>query len=224
MKHTLLIISAILTFLFIAAIPSVTAYGNYGSQNYYPQSYSGGYYNYPYSENTDINSAFTFNGNTNQYASQNKGARSQFGTSFLDQQFNTQDFGAQTFLNQYFQNAKQNTNLKFADGYDFTKGPCTQETVIGNFRGKDNDFTLTKTVCDNIEGRFFRDNQYNNNINNNANTNTQGFTGSGYSNTGALQQQNVNGFTDSASFSNAQTGTSAALSTSFGKGTRIVLT
>jgi hypothetical protein len=193
---------------------SVEAYGLY--------SY-GGYSNYPYRESTDFYGQFERDRYVNNFLGSSSLFSQNSGSQFSNYNQNTFGLNTDGFLNQNTQNLFEQSNINLQDGFQFSKGPCVTEKVHGNFRGKDNDFTLTREVCDNIEGTFFKDNNIGSQFSNTANVNNVNF--------GAQLNQNqlTNQNTNSQSFSNEQTNTQTQnilqhdLSVSFGKGTRIVL-
>lgn len=195
-----------LFFAFASLLTSVDAYGYYG-YNSLPR--------YGYQESTDYFGNYNLNSFTgkNDFFSQNTGSQSR---NLMEQYFSS---GALGYNQNTFQNYYQNLNVDATNGYDFTKGPCVTEKVHGNFRGKDNDFTLTREVCDNIEGSFYKTNNYNQNYGMSGSQNTLAFDNQLYNNQYTNQYASDNDFTNRQSLSNAQN----IYSTSFGKGTRIVL-
>ncbi|MEK6839793.1 MAG: hypothetical protein AABX72_02550 [Nanoarchaeota archaeon] len=195
-----------LFFAFATFTSVVDAYGSYG-YNTLPR--------YGYQESTDYFGNYNVNSFTGKtdFFSQNTGTQSR---NFMEQYFGS---GALGYNQNTFQNYNQNSNVDASNGYDFTKGPCATEKIRGNFRGKDNDFTITREVCDNIEGNFYKTDSYNQNYGASGSQNTLAFDNQVYNNQYTNEYALDNDFTNRQASSSTQN----IYSTSFGKGTRIVL-
>ena len=199
MKIYSLLLGLVLAFVSLA---SVEAYGLYGAS-----SFPG----YGYQESTDFYKNFNFNSFSGSSQFQQKN------NQFNDLNELYQSSGTNGFSQSYLQDFLQDLDVNLNSGYSFTKGPCVSEVIHGNFHGKTNDFTITKEVCDNIEGTFFKNDQYKNSLNNGASVNNLNFGSNAYQNQYSNQNTYDNTYSQSAS-QQQQT-----LSASFGKGTRIVL-
>ncbi len=219
MKHIFQSVLMILLFLSLATPAFASHYDN-GPSSYRYGSYS------PY-RNYFEQSAFTSDSSINRddYS---------FSNSFLDRNSDlfsrdyhaTSDYDrlfSDNLFSTEFQDSLQDSDLQFSDGYALTKGPCMTKTLHANFDGKDNDFTLTSSVCDNIQGNFYRDNRVDS-----QQRNSYGFTNDrAYSDSFSdssfvddLFTQDRDRFTEQNS---QETGSSRFLETSFGKGTLIIL-
>ena len=209
MKILPLLIGLVLAFVSLTTF--VNAYGTYG-YNSLPQPYG-------YRESTDFYGNYNYNNNLNSYT--DSSFFKQNGNQFTNLQELYLNSGSAGYSNNYLQNFLQNENTNLNDGYSFTKGPCVSERIEGNFHGKSNDFTITKKVCDNIEGNFFKDNSYTNSLSNGASLNNNQFGVNAYQNQYNNQNTLNNAYTQQQSSSLSQQ--QQALSVSFGKGTRIVL-
>ena len=205
MKLLSLLLGLILACASLASV--VDAYGYYG-YNSLPRPYG-------HQESTD----YFGNYNTNSFTGKNDLLFQNIGTQKrnFDEQYFTS--GAVGYNQNTFQNFFENLNVNGNSGYDFTKGPCVTEKIKANFHGKDNDFTLTRDVCDNVQGNFYKTNSYNQNYGNSGSQNLLAFDNQLYNNQYINQYALDNDFTNKQSSSTAQT----IYSTSFGKGTRIVL-
>jgi len=205
MKLITFLIGLVLAFMSLAS--AVDAYGVYGASSL-PTPYG-------YRESTD----FYGNFNSNIFSQdintlfQNTGAESR---NFDEQYFTSGNVG---YAQNLFQNYFQNYNADVNNGYTFDKGPCVTEKIKANFRGKDNDFTIKREVCDNIQGNFYKTNSYNQNFGNSGSQNIFAFDTQAYNN------QYINQYALDNDFTNKQSSTSSQdiVSVSFGKGTRIVL-
>jgi len=211
MKIFTLIIGLCVALLSVAG--SAEAYGIYGPYGF-PSSYR---------ESTDFYTNAALSTSRDAFSGKQSGSFQNSGSRSSTSQFFGDDLAASGFTDESLQNFLQNININVNDGYSFTKGPCATEVVKGNFRGKSNDFTLTKQVCDGIEGTFFKDNSFANSINNNAQANTFTFGAQASRNSLSNQNQASNSYAQDQEFSKAQDFASRALSASFGRGTRIVL-
>lgn len=202
---------------------SVEAYGIYGYGSYPTTGANygslGGYYPQGYSEYSDFYKNFYGNKNTNTYSALNKGSNMYSGSNVNDLQELTNSFASNGYAQNSLQNVFQNVDAN--DGYSFTKGPCVTEKVQGNFKGKDNDFTLTKEVCDNIEGNFFKDNSYT--AGNNGQFSNAVYDVNGYQNSLSKQNSASNSYNTQQAYDVSQNDQHQDLTVSFGKGTKIVL-
>ena len=216
MKIISILIGLVLAF---ASLASVEAYGIYGNQG---NSYYGGY-PFGYQESTDFYKNFNLNSNFNAFSGQDSGLFENSGRQFSDLFDSRLSSGTNGYSNSYAQNFLNDANTNLNDGYSFTKGPCVVEVVKGDFRGKDNDFTLSKKVCDNIEGTFYKDNNYVNSLSNAASVDNNDFGANAYQNQYTNQNTLNNNYNNQQSYSNSQDSQHQDLSVSFGKGTRIVL-
>ncbi len=217
MKIVSILIGFVLAFASLAV--SVNAYGIYGSQG---NSYYGGY-PFSYQESTDFYKNFNFNSNINNFNQKNDIFSENRGSQFSDLFDSRLSSGTNGFSNSYAQDYLNNANVDLNDGYSFTKGPCAVEVVKGDFRGKDNDFTLVKKVCDNIEGTFYKDNNYMNSLSNSASADNNNFGANAYQNQYTNQNTLNNAYNNQQTLSTSQSLMQESLSVSFGKGTRIVL-
>ncbi|MEK6860756.1 MAG: hypothetical protein AABY07_02180 [Nanoarchaeota archaeon] len=188
-----------------------------------PSSYALGYgYSRPFSYSNTANGNLDFNRNSfdlnrNTFNLNRNALTSNNRFSNLNQ-----DFRSLGFLDSILQNLNQDSSLNLNDGYSFTKGPCTTKVAKVNFHGRDNDFKITQEVCDNIQGNFFKNNQFSNSASNNLGVNRNYFGASllnnRFSNEGFVNQNilNQNRFTEDLSQSQN------TLQVSFGKGDIVV--
>lgn len=213
MKIVPFLIGLVLTFASLAG--TVDAYGIYGASSF-PAPYG-------YRESTDFYGNFNANRNVNTFTGSTDVLFQNRGTQSLDFNELYQNSGNSGFSNAYFQNFLQNAHIDLNSGYDFTKGPCVTEKIKGNFRGKDNDFTIRREVCDNIQGTFFKNNNYAQSFSNSASQNALAFDTRAYQNQYGNRYMLDNDFTNKQASKTSQTSNQQSLSVNFGKGTRIVL-
>jgi hypothetical protein len=220
MKRLLTLLIGLIVALFSLTV-SVEAYGIYGYGSYPNTGYGYGYYSYPhpYYESSDFYKYFNGNQNSNSYSALNQGAFSSSGSQIDELEELGLSFGSSGYGQNSLQNVFQNMNTN--DGYSFTKGPCVTEKIKGNFKGKDNDFTLTKEVCDNIEGNFYKDNSYS--LGNSGQYFNGAYGVNGYQNQLNKQKSNSNIYNNQQSYDVSQDMQHQDLTVSFGKGTKIVL-
>lgn len=207
--------------ILLFSIPLVSAY-HYGSDSPYFSGDGYGRSYRPFAYSNTVNGNFDFN-RANFGLSRNNLAFNKNALTSQNKYSNlNQDFRSLGFIDSYLQNLNQDSNLNLNDGYSFTKGPCSTKVTKVNFHGRDNDFKITQEICDNIEGNFFKNNQYSNSVNNDLGINKNYFganlLNNRYQNEGSVNQNILNQNAFSESLNQNQN----SLSVSFGKGDVVV--
>lgn len=204
-----------LVLAFASLASAVEAYGIYGASSF-PTPYG-------YRESTDfytnfnaVKSQYDFNADADYFNEVS-------GDEFADLFQSSQGSGTVGYANTFLQDFLQDNDVSLNNGYSFTKGPCVTEKIRGNFRGKDNDFKITREVCDNIEGTFFKDNSLNNRYVNSGQVGLNEFGNQAYQNQFNNQNTASRSYTNQQSASASEDIFQKMLQVSFGKGTRIVL-
>jgi len=211
------ILGLLLTVFVVLGIGSVDAYdypysnqySGYGGY-YQPMDYSNfwGYDNYNKNYGSNLGLGYGYNAN--------------YFDEFSDYGSNSNSNLGQIYGNYQTGNFLQSADVGMNDGYNFKKGPYVKKVIHYDADGKENDFTLTETVWDNIEGDFYKNNVYNNNVDNNL--------GFGYGNAAYNTYQgnqfdkggfNKNSFSQTANL-DAGYNQYDSQSTSFGKGSKVI--